>query len=503
MLASQQVRNEANEVTSGNLTYTTYQPIWQALMESYMGGEDYRQARNLVRYQLENDGEYAARLRNAALENHCKSVIQVYTSFLFRQQPQRELGSLLYDPLVEALLEDADYEGRSLDNFMKQVATWSSVFGHCWITVHKPNIGAQTLADEYAAGLRPYLCLLTPLAVLDWQYTRTPIGSYELSYFKYLEDVNGTVKTVKIWTKDTIQTIDYDEGKKSVSQSIEEPNQLGMIPAVIAYSTKGPVRGLGISDISDIADVQRFIYNCISEIDQSIRLDSHPSLVATTEVQVGTGAGALISLPDNMDAALKPYVLDFGGANVGNILQVINHMTEVVDKMANTGAIRTTETRTNSGIAIQTEFELLNARLAEKADNLELAEEQIWKIIARYMGVVWDGSINYPDSFNIRDDTNELSKLSQAKTIATDPKLLTQIDLRLAELMDFDSYYEGQASVEQEEEHATTTTENRSAHIQQMIMDGYTDEDILRIHPEISEADILAAKQQLLGLERS
>lgn len=504
MLASQIVRNEANEVTSGNETYTTYQPIWQSLMESYMGGEDYRSARNLVRYQMENDGEYAARLRAAPLENHCKSILNVYSAFLFRQQPQRDLGTLEYDPMIEAMLEDADYEGRSMDNFMKQVSIWSGVFGHCWITVHKPNVGAQTLADEYALGVRPYLCLLTPLAVLDWQYTRTPIGSYKLSYFKYLEDVNGDIKTVKIWTTTEIKTIQYDERKKLIVNEIIEPNQLGLIPAVIAYATKGPVRGLGISDIQDIADCQRMIYNSLSEIDQSIRLDSHPSLVTTTEVQVGTGAGALIQMPDNMDAALKPYVLDFGGANVGNILQVINHLTGAIDKMANTGAIRTTETRTASGIAIQTEFELLNARLAEKADNLELAEEQIWEIVAQYMGTTWDGLISYPDSFNIRDDSNELSKLSQAKMIATDPRLLQSIDLKLAELLDFEieDILEAEAGIEEEyPEHAATTPENRTSHIQQMIMDGYTDQEILEIHAEITADDILAAKQNLLGLE--
>ena len=495
MLASQIVRNEANEVTSGNETYTTYQPIWHRLMESYMGGEDYKAGQNLARYQLETDSEYAQRLRNTPLENHCRSVISVYVSFLFRQSPERELGTLEYNPLVQVMLEDADYEGRNMDSFMKQVATWSSVFGHCWVTVHKPNIGAQTLADEYAAGLRPYLCLLTPLAVLDWQYRRTAIGSYELVYFKYLEDVNGDVKTVKIWTKETIQTIEYDEGKKQIVGTVEEPNQLGKIPAVIAYSTKGPVRGLGISDIQDIADAQKFIYNCLSEIDQSIKLDSHPSLVTTTEVQVGTGAGALIRMPDNMDASLKPYVLDFGGANVGNILQVINHMTEVIDKMANTGAIRTTETRTNSGIAIQTEFELLNARLAEKADNLELCEEQIWELVAQYMGVAWDGEVHYPDSFNIRDDQNELSKLQTAKSIATDPLISSLIDRRLMDIMDFELVVEENIEYP---EHPTTTPMDRRIHIQMMITEGMTDQGILDLHPEITQSDIDAARMDLV-----
>ena len=495
MLSSQILSTEVQEVVSGNTIHNTYLPIWQDLLTSYMGGEDYKQANNLTRYQLETDKEYAQRIRSTPLENHCRSVISVYVSFLFREPPQRELGSLESFPEVESLLEDADYDGRSMDNFMKECSIWSSVYGHCWVLVSKPNIGAQTLAEERTAGVRPYLCVINPIAVLDWTYTRDSVGKYMLSLLKYVEDVNGNLKTVKTWRTDTIRTTVVDEKKDMIVSDIIEPNQLGKIPAVTVYSTRSPVRGLGISDIQDLAMAQKFIYNALSEIDQSIKLDSHPSLVATTEVQVGTGAGALITMPDNMDPNLKPYVLDFQGANVSNILAVINHMTEVIDKMANTGAIRTTESRTASGIAIQTEFELLAARLSEKADNLELAEEQIWQLVAEYLMINWDGEIVYPDSFNIRDEANELAKLEQAKRIATDPTILAAIDQKLIELLDLEE-------LELEEEHATTTPEDRSSHIQQMIMDGYTDEEILQIHPEITEQDILNAKRALLDLEQ-
>ena len=500
MLASEQLRNEANEVTSGNLTYTTYQPIWQYYLESYMGGEDYRRAEHLTRYQLETDREYAARLRNTPLENHCKSIISVYVSFLFRQTPDRDFGSMGYMPELDSILEDADYEGRNMDSFMKQVSVWSNVFGHAWVLVSKPNIGARTRADEQAAGLRPYLCLITPLAVLDWRYTRDSVGRYKLTYFKYLEDINGDVKTVKEWTTTEIKTTVVDDSKKKIIEQIIDLNQLGMIPAVCAYAARSPQRGIGISSISDIADAQRYIYNATSEMDQSIRLDSHPSLVIGDEVNVSSGAGGVIQMPNGMDPALKPYVLDFGGANVGNILEVIRHTTQTIDKLANTGAIRTTETRTASGIAIQTEFELLNARLSELADSLELCEEEIWQIIAQYQGYVWDGVIHYPDSFNIRDDANELQKLQQAKAIATDPAILTAIDHELVELMDLDLgediAYEEHPELD---EMVPTTDANRIPHIQQMIMDGLEDEQILELHPEISSSDITEAKARLLN----
>jgi hypothetical protein len=36
---------------------------------------------------------------------------------------------------------------------------------------------------------------------------------------------------------------------------------------------------------------------------------------------------------------------------------------------------------------METEFQLLNAKLSEKADNLELAEEQMWRLFAIYQGL--------------------------------------------------------------------------------------------------------------------
>ncbi len=156
------LNSEIQAVLSANETVQTYLPRWKFLLESYVGGEEYRQAGHLTRYVLETDGEYAARLKNTPLENHCASVISVYNSFLFREEPKREFGAL--ESMIELVdfLEDADMDGRSLNAFMKDVATWSSVFGACWIIVAKPNVGANTRADEQALGVRPYVNLLTP-----------------------------------------------------------------------------------------------------------------------------------------------------------------------------------------------------------------------------------------------------------------------------------------------------------------------------------------------------
>jgi hypothetical protein len=146
MTITQTISNEIAQLTSGNVIYNDNIAQWKYLLQSYIGGDEYRRAGHLTRYQLETDAEYNARLRSTPLENHCQSVVSVYNSFLFRKEPDREYGSAEMLPELKDFLEDADLDGRDLDNFMKEVSTWASVFGHAWIMVAKPNVGATTRA---------------------------------------------------------------------------------------------------------------------------------------------------------------------------------------------------------------------------------------------------------------------------------------------------------------------------------------------------------------------
>jgi hypothetical protein len=152
---------------------------------------------------------------------------------------------------------------------------------------------------------------------------------------------------------------------------------------------------------------------------------------------------------------------------------------------------------------METEFQLLNAKLSEKADNLELAEEQIWNLYAEYQGTTWQGEVEYPGSFNIRDTGREVQQLVTAKTAATDPVLLRVIDEHLMELLDGDvtrlPVVPGVAvsvATDSQGEHpslANSSEEDRLAHIQTMLMEGYSNDEIMALHPEVTEDMIVAA----------
>jgi hypothetical protein len=388
---------------------------WQFLIDSYLGGADFRDGRYLLSYVMESQEEYEGRLDNTPLDNHVKAIAAIYNAFLFRQPPKRSFGTLTNDPSLLAFLEDCDLEGRTFNAMMRDVSTYSSVYGNVWLVIDKPETTAYTRAEELDQGVRPYLSIFTPENVIDWNYERAANGSYFLTYLKILESRSSKKMVYRIYTPEVIQVVSLDSSNETAKIESEVPNALGIVPAVCVYSQRSPVRGVGVSDVGDIADMQRAIYNELSEGEQLLRLTNHPSLVKTASTQAASGAGSIIQMPEDLQPELRPFLLQPSGASLSGLLDSMRHKIETIDRMAHMGGIRSIETRRLSGVGLATEFQLLNAKLAERAQNLELAEEQIWRIFSRWQGTVWDGQVDYPDSFNIQDKYNDMNMLKLAK----------------------------------------------------------------------------------------
>ena len=407
---------------------------WEYYIRSYNGGYDYMIGQYLNRYNLELDNEFNQRLANTPCDNHCKNIIQIYSSFLFRVKASRNFGSMADESSLESFLKDADLDGNSFNNVIKQAQNYSSIYGHCFMILDKPKVTTNTKAEELEQDIRPYLSIITPENVLDWNFKREINGKYYLDYLKIREEVDRNGGTyMRLWYPDRVDTIYMKDDRTEPTLIDTADNLIGKIPAVILYNSKSHKRGIGQSDLTDIADLQKSIYNEFSEIEQLIRLTNHPSLVKTPSVNASAGAGAVIEMPDEMEPNLKPYLLQPSGQNLQAIMDSINSKTESINRLAHTGAIRTTRSQVNSGIALQTEFELLNARLSEKADNLEIAEEQLFRLYSLFQNTQFDGEINYPDTFNIRDYATDLAYYQQAKAINIEsPTLQKEIDKEIA-----------------------------------------------------------------------
>lgn len=423
-----------SQITDTHKNYKESLNNWEFYIRSYNGGFDYTAGQYLNRYNLELDNEYQQRLINTPCDNHCKNIIQIYSSFLFRVKPTRVFGELANEASLTSFLKDADLEGNNFNSVMKQAQNYASIYGHVFLILDKPKVETNTRAEELDQDIRPYVSIVTPENVFDWNYTRLTNGKYELDYLKIREEVDKQGGSYfRIWTPETIETVYIEKFGDNIKVIDSVENEIEKIPAVILYNSKSHKRAIGQSDLADIADLQKSIYNDYSEIEQLVRLTNHPSLVKTPSVNASAGAGAIIEMPEEMDSNLKPYLLQPSGSNLESIMNTIRTKIEAINRIAHTDAVRTTKTQVSSGIALQTEFELLNARLSEKADNLEIAEEQLFNLYALFQETIFDGEIKYPDSFNIRDYASDLQYFQMAKSMNINSATFSkQIDKEIA-----------------------------------------------------------------------
>ena len=407
-----------DEITYTHPDYDEHEERWEFYLRSYMGGQDYKDGDYLTRYINEDKDEYSRRISLTPIDNHCRNIVHIYSSYLWRIPPTRTFNSLDGNVALDPFLKDCDLDGRSFNAFMKEANIWASVYGHVWIMLDKPKSNAGTKAEELAQGIRPYATLFTPENIFDWRYERTESGRFKLTYLKVRESVENIDKTSKrayfrIWTEEEVQIYEVTDEMERLVETL--PNPIGRIPAVFLPANRSVVRGIGISDLTDIAYMQQAIYQELSEIEQLIRISNHPTLVKTFGTDASAGAGSVINMPDELDSNLKPYQIQPSGSNLDAVRAAIMDKVESINRMAHMGAVRGTEAQTKSGVALQTEFQLLNARLSEKADILQLAEEQLWELFCIWQGVTPDVEVFYPDSFDLRDYPNELAFLQQAR----------------------------------------------------------------------------------------
>ena len=248
---------------------------WEFYIRSYLGGNDYRNGYYLHRYILESPEEYDARIRHTPLDNHCKNVVQIYTSFLWRVPPTRDYGSLDGDPQLESFINDADLDGRSFNTVMREVQMNASIYGNCWVVVDKPQTNTKTRAEELQQDIRPYISIYTPENIENSNNRRATSGRFYLDMLLLVEDINADRAIVKLFTEESIATYEIEDYEKEYADGearlIEEvPNPIGRIPAVNVYNLRGNKRPIGISDLADVAFLQQSIYNDYSEKEQLI-----------------------------------------------------------------------------------------------------------------------------------------------------------------------------------------------------------------------------------------
>lgn len=416
------------ELTKVHPDYEAFLPEWMFYIRSYLGGKFYRDGDYLLKHPFESTDNYNRRKEIAYFYNYCAPIVDIFTSYLTKKQPQRSYGSLSTEvvpprqplTLFDAFWWDCDLENTNFEQFMRDAQRYANIYGRVSIMVDKPALFALTKAQAKEQGIRPYVYIITPENVLDWEYTRLVSGRPVLSMVKIRESED----TYRIWSRIGWESWKVStEGKeRSAVKTGEGSHDLGEIPIVNLYNKKSGVRMIGVSDLQDIADINKNIYYFCSDAKEIIENTAFPMLAMPYD-KGGQGESQEVG-PKNIlqfDPELPnsvPQWLEPPHSSLAEIREWIQQDAQEMVRIAKMGGLRNTETSTQpwSGVSIEAQERQLFAALAEKASNSEQAELDIFRLWAKWEGDEFTGNVEYPRDFAIRDLTTALQNAITAGT---------------------------------------------------------------------------------------
>lgn len=404
------------DLESTHSDYAAFIREWRFFIRSYFGGKEYKDGNYLLQHPFESATNYNRRREISYYYNYCAPIIDIFVSHLFRQKARRDYGSLTKDPLFAAFLKDADLEGSSFRQFMREAARLASIYGRVDIIVDRPKLYTTTVAEAESFDIRPYLTLVTPENLLDWSQKRDASGKPVLEEIKISEGKD----TFRVWNREGWKLWGVDPEANDVKLINSGEHGLGTVPLVTLYNKRSGRHMVGISDIQDIADINKNIYYLCSDAKEIIENTAFPMLalpyekgVRDEERQIGPRN---ILQFDPSEPNSKPYWLEAPHSSLTEIREWVKQDINEIHRIAKMGGVKATEdfAQARSGVAIELEYQQLHAVLSEKADNLEEAETRILELWARWQGKSFDGVIDYPDDFSVRDLDRDLERAIKA-----------------------------------------------------------------------------------------
>jgi len=405
---------------------------------SYVGGSEYRDGEYLIRHSKENKRDFERRVKEAVYTNYSAPIVDIMNSYLFRERPQRSFGAGAdSNPSLTAFIEDADSRGRSFASMMRETSRWSSTLGHMGVVVDKPiSDAAITRADELNMGVRPYMTLYSPEHIINWGFVLDYMGPPELRFLVLREqELDEDVNVFRIWFKDSwemwaVKEKTQHQMKDADPELIAEGvNPLGMIPFVLVPNKDSFDEMSGVSDLTDIAEINRYIYRLDSAAMEIIERTAFPFLEVPIDPLTGNNNKDVVVGTGNV---LERDVADPTGhrwlePSHSSLQRILEWRTQAVGDIKEIAKMGTASSTSRqgaaafSGAALDIKFQQLNAVLAAKATTMEHAEVAIMSLAARWENVPSDVSVRYPRKFGIRDVSADLDTAIRSKEIILSP----------------------------------------------------------------------------------
>ena len=433
-------------------------PLWDMYIKLFEGLNVHQ---FLHRHLREGEDSIKERKKRAYYLNYIEQIINIYAGFLFKQPIKRvveekETGQVLdsnneeFVQIMQAIMEDVDGCGTTIDDFMKQVAIWNMVMGNQYILVDNmltssglKDADNKTFDMQLDERLFPFCLRIPPHMIVNWEFD--PHG--KLLWFRYkepnppvsdplsekvLDNKNVKVERYVTWTRNewmrhevklTSQKKDDKTSrpvtKIKVTKINGEFHDLGEVPLVIIRSREySNSKFIGLSFIHDIALVSVALINVCSLLDEEM-YQKALTLLAIKRTNTNTpeftiGGNNVMSYTGDQ----PPFFISPSLTPGQFFLEIIATLSNEIFRMAKLSGGTAVLEQALSGIAHAYLFNETNQALSDQADILETAETKIFRLMAKWLQKDKEEmviNISYPDDFGIIDVAQELNTLSSVK----------------------------------------------------------------------------------------
>jgi len=412
----------------------------QGYRAGYEGGPAFKNS-VLIKRPSEDAALFRDKLLNVAALPICKAIVDEIVDVVYEDEPTRHPAFLTktnadagIPTWYDAFIDDADLNGNSFTAVMEQVAAMAGIEGWAWVFVDLP----VTLSKNN----RPYLATCSAEHVIEWT-TYTEEGKDYFEFMKVIEYQDADLTIYKVWYAGDDKGPTYceryfvtDQHMKNLDQPIEPDEVYDMPPGVPIPVVQVLARSdqrrhdLGVSDLTEAADVQREIFKLECEAYDSVRF-SKPMIRAASGIRIPAGGGGIIRGDKD-----QVEVFQIPTQDIQQIREQQRSLIESLDGFLGRGSIRYSSTQVQSGISIVEERRSLHRKAAQRARQMEGAEMEILDLVSLFMNLGWCGVIEYTTDYEDKDLQFRMALLQTAAQLsASNPVVQAIIDQEVIKMI--------------------------------------------------------------------
>jgi hypothetical protein len=373
------------------------------LWTSYVGGRPYHEATDppfLDKYPRELQTVFTARQQRAYLMNYFASIIDAYVASVFQRDPVRTGAEESTDlsPGMQEFIEDATGEGTHLNEFSRDVATFTLAAQRAFVGV-----------DINVAG-NPYAYLIHPANLLDfsededglllWAIVAEQITTDDDPYLERVEETR-----YRLWLPS--ESVLFDEQGVEIDRAT---NGAGIVPII---GVPGEAVRL---PVYDIALINKRIYNLCSQLDEILINVTFPQLYIQSgeEIQdvtgeaispdvspIAVGTSRILELPT--ESSMPPGFLAPPDGPAKLHIEERQMLADAIRSLAGLERRDPDAIAPQSGVAKAYDFRETNERLVSLAQVVEEFEMELFALLGDY-GIAGEVNVAYNKEFQVKDE---------------------------------------------------------------------------------------------------